>query len=327
MRVVSSAPGKIIIGGEHFVVYGSKAIAGAILLRALVEARENKDGIISISSANMKIHATWKGEQLVSESSSGAASRLRPLHELALAALSRYGASGLTLKVKSEIPRGAGLGSSAAVSVASAAAASRVLGREPSTTEIIELASVAEKLLHYRASGIDLAVATLGGLVVYGQGETQERLTPSESPCFILIDSGTLRRTGEMVRRVSKLREKYPSVFKELQDAISEIVDEMVEGLKMGRLDKVGELMTMNHGILGSIGVSTPMLDAAVGDALRAGALGAKLTGGGGGGYAIALVRKEDAEHVSKELRRRYRVITTALSWEGVRPEEIEEHV
>lgn len=322
MRVVSSAPGKIIIGGEHFVVYGSQAVAGAIFLRARVEAEENKEGIVSISSENMRISATWRGEKLLRESSTGAASRLSPLHELARVVLERHGGSGLNLKIRSEIPRGAGLGSSAAISVATAFSASRALGHDPSLREVTELASVAEQLLHFRPSGIDLAVATQGGMIVFKQGETHGRIQPGEPPFFLLIDSGTPRRTGEMVKRVAGLRERYPSIFNKLQEAVSEIVDEVVSALRRGELGRVGELMCMNHAILRAIGVSTPRLDALVEDAMRAGALGAKLTGGGGGGCVIALVKREDAEHVSKELGKRHKVISTGISLDGVRLEE-----
>jgi len=314
-----SAPGKIILTGEHFVVYGARAIASAINLRAYAKATTRDDGIISISSEDMGVSAEWRGSDLVKESKRGVSDRLRPLREALMAVLNKVGGNGLTVSINSEIPRASGLGSSAAVSVSCVAAGLHAYGYKPSLGEIIDLASIAEGIIHYRASGVDLAVSTYGGVISYRRGSHPVRINVKKPISLLLIDVGMPRRTGDMVRHVSQLREQYISVFEKLRETVEEITSECELALVNNRYERLGDLLTINHNLLRAIGVSTRELDNALELAMRTGAIGGKLTGGGGGGCVIAVVDEKDIDTVYKKLMKAYNVYKVVIPQDGVR--------
>lgn len=314
-----SAPGKIILTGEHFVVYGARAIAGAIDLRAYATATTRNDGVISISSEDMGISADWIGSELLRESKRGVSERLRPLREALSAVINKVGGSGLSVSINSHIPRASGLGSSAAVSVSCVAAGLHAYGYRPSPAEIIDLASIAEGIIHYRASGVDLAVSTYGGVISYRRGSTPVRIEIKKPISLLLIDVGTPRRTGDMVRHVSQLREQYISVFEKLRETVEEITSECELALINNRYERLGDLMTINHNLLRAIGVSTKELDNALELAVRTGAIGGKLTGGGGGGCVIAVVNEREIDIVYRKLLRSYNVYKVTIPQDGVR--------
>jgi len=314
-----SAPGKVILTGEHFVVYGAKAIAGAINLRAFANASTRDDGVISISSEDMGVSAEWRGGELIKESKRGVSDRLRPLREALMAVIKKVGGSGLSVRINSQIPRGSGLGSSAAVSVSCVAAGLYAYGYKPSVSEIIDLASIAEGIIHYRASGVDLAVSTYGGVISYRRGSHPVMINIKKPISLLLIDVGTPRRTGDMVRHVSQLREQYISVFEKLREAVEEITSECELALVNSRYERLGDLLTINHNLLRAIGVSTKELDNALEYAIKAGAIGGKLTGGGGGGCVIAIADETEIDNVHKKLMRSYNVYKVVLPQEGVK--------
>ncbi len=301
------------------MVYGAKAIAGAINLRAYATATTRNDGVISISSEDMGIHAEWRGAELLRESKRGASERLRPIREAVAGLIDKVKGSGLSISINSQIPRASGLGSSAAVSVACVAAGLYAYGYKPSHSEIIDLASIAEGIIHYRASGVDLAVSTYGGVISYRRGSKPAMIDIKKPMSLLLIDVGTPRRTGEMVRRVNLLREQYISIFEKLREAVEEITAECELALVNNRYERLGEILTINHNLLRAIGVSTKELDEALELAMRNGAIGGKLTGGGGGGCLIAVVNEEDIDIVYKKLSRAYNVYKVAIPQEGVR--------
>ncbi len=293
----ASAPGKVILFGEHFVVYGVPALVVSLGLRAKVYAERSGGGV-----------------EVVEEHSEPVASAARYVAE-------RLGYDGgLRLRVESEIPRAVGLGSSAAVSIASAAATSLLIRGELLGDLVLEAGQAGERTVHYNPSGIDTAIAFGGGGGVYrrGEGLRQERFRLGS---IIVIDTGVERRTGEMVERVRRFAEREPGRFRRVMEEAAALVEEAGEALNTGDLEAVGALMNRNQDLLRVIGVSSPIIEEAVSKALELGALGAKLTGGGGGGCVIAVAEEGKIDEVAGRLGGRFRVMVPRLMVEGVREE------
>lgn len=212
MRVTASAPGKIILFGEHFVVFGEPAIACAVDLRAKVSVEKSKEKVIHIEALDLGCEATFplKGGK---GSFRGAAFRLRPVYMAAVKTLSWVGEdAGLNISVASKIPVASGLGSSAAVAVATVKAVSELLNASLSDREIFNLALEAERIVHSNPSGIDLAVAIYGGVIIYSKREGVRRLNVKGNIPLIIGNTKIRRSTGKLVRSVGKLRNAYPEI-------------------------------------------------------------------------------------------------------------------
>ena len=311
----ASAPGKVILVGEHFVVEGQPAIAVAVDLRARVVVEEGEAPLVEIASRELG-EAVFRG----AEGEAG-----HPLYPIFAAAREVVHLAsrrvGLRIRVESDIPLAAGMGSSAAVAVATVAATAKLLGLALDLKRISNLAYVAETLVHGRPSGIDNTVSTYGGAIAYRRGEGFMRLRADFSPVkLVLADSGIKRSTGAMVAKVRALKEKHPSILEPLYYAAGRLAVEVGKALERGDFEVVGELMNVNHGLLSAIGVSNLKLEELVYTARRAGALGAKITGAGGGGLVVALCRAEDAEKIAAALREvSSNVFTAPISNVGVR--------
>jgi mevalonate kinase len=322
----ASAPAKIILFGEHFVVYDKPAIVIAINRRAYVTAKPRADGEILIKSENMEVSGIFSsdGKYQPIEGGLAAERKLKPIYAIAISLLSMSGEKvGFEIHVDSRIPVAAGLGSSAAVAVASAAALGRLLEVDLSKEEIFRLAFESEKIVHGNPSGVDPAISTYGGILAYRKSMGIERLNVDADIPLVVGDTGIERVTGEMVSRVSEMRERYPSIIDRIMDAGGNIAALGVNALKSGDLETLGELMNINHALLYAIGVSSDEIERLVHAARRAGALGAKLTGAGGGGCIIALSRRLDLDRIAEAIRHAGgEAFITEMSLEGVRIEE-----
>jgi len=319
--VTYSAPAKVILCGEHYVVYGGRAVACAIPKRAYATVSLRSDPIISIESQEAKITAVWEGDRLVKSSDEMAAKRLKPLKSMLDRISATYGARGFNVLIKSRIPRGVGLGSSASVSLAVASASLSALGVRATQSELMDIASIAESEIHYRSSGVDLAAALVGGFISYVRGERPRVIPVGEKINMILVNTRRSRGTGGLVRQVSALREQFTRIFEKLRDVNDEVAAEMEIALTNLRYERLGSLLTMQHNLLKTIGVSNKLLDDAVETALKAGALGAKLTGAGGGGCVIAIVQRNMAKEVARAISAKYPTEVLSLPHEGLRRE------
>lgn len=268
--------GKVILLGEHAVVYGHPALAGA-LARGASARVDARTGPTALRVPGWDLAVDVDDEHPVADA-------LRALLDAASAPR-----EGLELTVEVSVPPAAGLGSSAALSVAVA----RALEPEADDTRIEQVANAAERCFHGTPSGIDVALATRGGLGTYRRGHG---LTPlAAAPVALAIGlSGEPRRTADMVARVARARADQPGAA----DSIAALGAAAVAGadaLLGNQLDRLGRLMGDAHQHLAALGVSTPALDALVDSALATGATGAKLTGAGGGGAVIALAPGREA--------------------------------
>ena len=305
MAVRASAPAKVILFGEHFVVYGEPALVIAIDRRAYAEAELREDKAIHISSRDLNTSGTFYGEKFEPEKGGEKAKEtLTPIYTAVRRALSQAGKNvGLNVEVWSEIPVAAGLGSSAAVSAAAYTATAHLLGLRPTGEEVFDAAFEAEKIVHGTPSGVDPAISAYGGALLYRRGEGIRRLSISVDIPLVIGNTGVERSTGAMVSSVRELKTLLPELIEPLVKLGGRLTLKALEALSVGDLETLGRLMNVNHGLLWAVGVSHPALDRLVHASLSSGALGAKLTGAGGGGCMIALARPGEAENIAKAIR------------------------
>ncbi|MEM2893852.1 MAG: mevalonate kinase [Candidatus Bathyarchaeia archaeon] len=291
MAVEASAPGKIILFGEHSVVYRGPAIAIAIDRRARVTAEERGDKKIFIEAVDLGVAGFFEegAYKPVKGGMRGEVS-LRAIDVSARHTMGHIGRSGgVSLRVSSEIPIAVGLGSSAAICVATVAALGELLGGGLSKEEICNLAFEGERIIHGSPSGIDNNVSTHGGVLRYERGEGYERFAPDVEIPLIVGNTGLRRSTRRMVEKVRGIWEKEGEIVDGIIDLLGHISTYGLDSLLKGDLQRMGTLMNISHGLLSSLGVSCPELDLLVYAARSAGAMGAKLTGAGGGGCMVAL--------------------------------------
>ncbi len=228
---------------------------------------------------------------------------LRPVAAAVKATLSHLSEKNrLTLRISSELPRASGLGSSSAVAVASVAAVASALHHTLSREELAALASVSERLVHGNPSGVDVNVAIHGGVILFRKGLPVRRTSLGEATELVVGVSGIERRTSAMVEAFARIRESFPSIFRGMVVSASRFSELASEALTSGDMETLGSILNYQHTVLKAFGMSIDILDRMVEEALRAGALGAKLTGAGGGGCIIALPPKGGSEKVRKAL-------------------------
>ena len=321
--IQASAPGKVILFGEHFVVKGKPAIAVALSPRIHVTVKKpvNEGNKIIIVSKNTGYKLVLDPLTLEVLELNGKLLQLKKILE----ELRRLSSSlkPAFIEIHSEIPVAAGLGSSASLAVAFTAAYSRFIGLELSREEISRIAFEAEKIVHGKPSGIDNTIATYGGAILY-RGGTFSRIRVGDiKDYFIIADTGVPRSTREAVLRVLDLYERYPRILEHVYMAAERIVEEAKTALEEADTVRLGELMNINHGLLSAIGVSGLELEQLVHVARKNGALGSKITGAGIGGAIIALTIRENTDRVYGALGRYAKnIIKASIDWEGVRIEQ-----
>jgi mevalonate kinase len=302
---VSSAPGKVYLFGEHAVVYGEPAIPCAVERRATVTAEPRDDDHIRVEAADLSLDGftvEYGGPTDEPPDVDVPAPLLRAAMGYIDAAVEQArdavgdDSVGFDITVDSEIPLGAGLGSSAAVVVAGIDAATRACGVELAPEEIAERAYRAEyEVQDGQASRADTFCSAMGGAVRVEGDDCRPVAAPS-LPLVVGFDGGA-GETGELVAGVRALREQYGFAA----DTVAAIGDVVRAGEAVladadpdappsdETLDELGRLMDFDHGLLSALGVSARSLDSMVWAAREAGAHGAKLTGAGGGGCVVAL--------------------------------------
>jgi mevalonate kinase len=307
----ASAPGKIILFGEHAVVYGRPAIAvpvQQVQARAVVKAEPRAPaGAVRISAPDIGLEGFL--EELPKSDPLAAAVRL-VLKELGLPR-----SPACSLRVTSTIPVASGLGSGAAVTVAILRAFSAFLGRPLGVARVSDLAFEIEKLHHGTPSGIDNTTIAYGLPVFFVKGQPILTFTTPTGFRLLIADTGIASPTAASVADVRQGWQKERPHYEAMFDSIGAITESAYQMISSGMVETLGPLMDANHGILRRIGVSSPELERLVEAAREAGASGAKLSGGGRGGNMIALVGSKSAERVAGALLQAgaTRVITTEV--------------
>jgi hydroxymethylglutaryl-CoA reductase len=298
--------GKIILLGEHAVVYGSHAIAAPIALS--IRARVTRqDGPAELVFADEGPHAQGKA---VSDLS---------LRVLALIT-QRLGLqqAGMRVEVFADLPRASGLGASAALAVAVIRAVADAFGIKLDDSEVNAIAFECEQIVHGTPSGIDNTVATFGKPILFRRAaagddspialaarpaaEITQIVPPHPIPIVIGL-SGVRSLTARTVENVRAAWQRHPARYEGLFAQIDALALAGAEALAHGDIAELGDLMNVNHGLLNALQVSSPELETLVDVARRSGALGAKLTGGGGGGAMIAVAEPDRTASVAAEMR------------------------
>lgn len=296
--IAASAPGKVILFGEHAVVYVRPAIAVPV---TQVQARATVTARLHAPAGEVQIQAP--GIQLDC--------RLDTLpagHPLAIgleevrAALGISRFPAMTIRIQSTIPVASGLGSGAAVTVALVRAVAGFLGQPLADEQVNAIAFSVEKTHHGTPSGIDNTVITYNRPVYFVRGLPIEKLCVPVAFTLLIGDTGVQSPTGAVVGDVRARWQVHPERYEQLFDEAGAIAQEGREVIENGRPGGLGALLDHNHHVLQMLGVSSPDLDRLVDAARRAGALGAKLSGGGRGGNMIALVADEDSAVIRQAL-------------------------
>ncbi len=304
--VRASAPAKVILFGEHFVVYGEPAIVIAVDKRTYVEATLRNDNQIYINSVNLCVSGFFRGEDFQPEKNDKTAvSKLVPIKDSVERVLKKANKSiGVNIEIQSDIPASAGLGSSAAVASATAAAVGRLVGLNLSKEDVFNIALNAERIVHGTPSGIDPAISTYGGTILFQKDKGFTPLDVRINIPLVVGNTNSERSTGDLVAAVRRRRDNYRLIIDPIIEAGGEIALRAVDTLKKGDLKVLGELLNINHALLSAVGVSTEELDRLIYAARKTGAYGAKLTGGGGGGCMIALTNESRIKKVINAIDR-----------------------
>jgi len=268
------AAGKVILLGEHAVVYGRPALAAGLPLGLVAEAVAG-DGPVRLESDGYADDP--RSARLVVEAA--AAVGLEP--------------RDLVVRVCSELPAGVGVGSSAALAVAVLRALAAAVGRRLARDDEIELATRLEAISHGHPSGIDPAAAARGGSFRFVRGTPPAiaQVRPAVPLPLVIAFGRRPRSTGTAVMGLRARWEAERARHEALFDAVAATVEDGARAAEAGDLAALGHAFDRNQALLEALGVSAPEVEALVARARASGALGAKLTGGGTGGAVIALAR------------------------------------
>ena len=295
MTSISKAPGKIILFGEHFVVYNNRAILCAINKYAIVTSEKtNTDNILISSSLGQ---ASIQKDQNVDK----VEKKFRPFFYIAKQVISKNNFDkGISIKIESEIPIGAGLGSSSACCVAAATSISNLFNNT-NKKEILELAIQAEKTIFPNSSGADCTVSVYGGIIEYQREKGFLKIDTENEFNFLIIDSEQVHATDKVVGRVKKFKEENENIFSELCSEEERLITKALDSLKNNDLETIGKCMAQNQIYLEQIGVSNDIL-LSITKEIEKITFGAKITGAGDGGCIIALTQKDDdlSEYVNR---------------------------
>ena len=279
--------GKIILLGEHSVVYGRHAVAVPAPVNIRTKVQDTEDEILLMIPS-------WGVEYRLDKNPEKRQSFEKPAGLI----LDQMGLSkqGMKIEVFSDIPRGMGLGGSAAIAVSIIKALNNHFKLALNQDEINQMALESEKIAHGNPSGIDNTMATYGHPLIFRNGDNPliEPLNINETFSILIGFSSTEGLTAKTVGIVRDLWKKNPGVYEKIFDEIDSLALQSIQAIQNNDFELLGQLMNINHGLLNTLQVSTPELERLIMIARESGALGAKLTGGGGGGAVIALCKDID---------------------------------
>jgi mevalonate kinase len=288
MKAVAEAPAKVIVTGEHFVVHGAWALAAALPRGVRVEMSK---------STRFEANSDRFGSQHP---------QLKPVGLVVEEMAREFSASPhVSVSVTSSIPQGAGLGSSASTMVAVASAFSRLKSLGLGTEEVARFSMVGERAVHGMPSGIDSAVCSHGGVLLFRTGRTPRKVPISGHPSLIVSYSGKSRSTKGQIGRVSAFKKTHPGLFSALSESVGDLSLQAAERIGGRDMKGLGRVLSLNQAVLGFVGVSNSTLDMMVDYLVSSGSYGAKLTGAGGGGSVIAVAPEGKEKSIVSGLKAR----------------------
>ncbi|MDR2966742.1 MAG: mevalonate kinase [Methanobacteriaceae archaeon] len=314
MESIASAPGKTILFGEHAVVYGEPAIAGAVNRRATVKIKKTKNDLSILKSKDLRFEAELDTKKKTYVLKKGKPGIIRYILE----SLSKvHNHSPIEMDLSLDIPIGSGLGSSAAVTVATLAALHQYHGKKFNKNFLAKQAHEVELKVQGIASPLDTSVSTYGGLVYLSRDKKIIKFKNHLNSSFVIGYTMKHGNTGKMVKSVKALKNKYPKILNSIIKTIGEVTDEAKIAIVNNDKKRLAELMNLNQGLLDSIGVNTNELSRMIYISRKYGAIGSKLTGSGGGGSIIAFCPEKENQ-VFRILSKYDNAIKVNFSREGV---------
>ena len=308
MKSIASAPAKIILFGEHFVVHGTKAILAAIDKRVTVTSTFTDNKTIKVNSQLGAIEVS------ISSSHEEVKSEFRPFVYLANEMItSNQDVNGLEITINSDIPIGVGLGSSSACCVAAAASISGLF-KELSSEDILHLSIEAEKTIFPDTSGADCTVCTYGGMIEY---PSIEKIDNTFGLNLLIANSMIPHNTKNSVEKVNKFKENDEERFSQLCDLETKLIDEVITAMKNNDVTTFGLKMSENQKYLEEIQVSNETINGMI-SSLKEISLGIKITGAGDGGCIIALVKGENMTKVPALLPKDKECFSAKIDTKGV---------
>ena len=285
--IKATAPGKVILFGEHAVVYGRPAIAAPVSqVRATAVLTPSPDNHIHLIAPDLSLYHTLAE----ADAENPLAMAVRQVAMTLNQTLPPF-----SLTVTSQIPIASGMGSGAAITAAIIRALAQYLDLSASQTWVSDLTYEVEKLHHGTPSGIDNTVVAYEQPVYFVRQHPQNRIEAFQvkRPLPLLIaDTGIRSSTKVVVGDVRRQWQADPTHFEALFDGCGQIADQARAAIERGDLMEIGRLMNQNHSLLQAMAVSSPELDRLVTAANQVGALGAKMSGAGRGGNVIALIEE-----------------------------------
>jgi len=315
LKSIASAPGKIILFGEHFVVHGTKAILAAIDKRVTVTSTFTENKTIKVNSelGTLEIPISSSYEEVKSE--------FRPFIFLTNKMInSNQNVSGLEVTINSDIPIGVGLGSSSACCVAAAASICRLF-KELSSEEILKMSIEAEKTIFPDTSGADCTVCTYGGMIEYPSIEKIDNIFDLN---LVIANSMIPHNTKNSVKKVNKFKENDEDRFSQLCDLENGLIDEVIVAMKNNDATTFGLKMSENQKYLEEIQVSNETIDGMI-SSLNEISLGSKITGAGDGGCIIALIKDDNMDKAPALLPKDKECFSAKIDTKGVVWSTIEE--
>ena len=310
MKSKASAPGKVILFGEHFVVYGGKAILCSINKRITVTAEKTNERKISINSEIGKLILEPNKSILEIDSP------LKPFYYLASKALENE-ETGIHIQIDSEIPLGAGLGSSSACCVAGAAAIFKLFGNI-SKEKTLELAIEAEKTIFENTSGADCTVCTYGGIIEYDKNNGFKKIEDEPNFQLVIANSNIEHSTQSMVSKVKEFENKNKEEFSRLSNLESKLIENVSILLKENKPEELGEKINQNQEYLEILGISNNELTKMIKIGQES-SFGAKITGSGGGGCIFALTNESNLQSTLKKFKNNnYECFSAKIDFKGV---------
>jgi mevalonate kinase len=296
LKSIASAPAKVILFGEHFVVYGIKAILCSIKKKVTVTSIKTDEPIISVKSNLGEITLP------VSKPIIEIKSPLLPFIYISKKMIDIFKHSGgIEIIIDSDIPSGVGLGSSSACCVAAAGSISGLFTKY-SKDEILNLAIEAEKTIFKDTSGADCTVCTYGGIMEYDKKSGFKKINTISDLCFVIANSKIPHSTKRVVSKVKEFKEQNEKKFSELCEKEARLIEEVKIAIKSHDVKLLGQAMIQNQKFLDQIGVSNEILHKLLEEANKT-SFGSKITGAGDGGCIIALVDEANLENTLQNLQ------------------------
>lgn len=306
--IITSAPAKSILYGEHAIVYDKLGIATSVDKRCTVKVKNNEGDDVLIKSKDLglkkylsrdelfrlfeEVEGLKKKKDFDSIKKIAQKDKLAPSFFVTASLMKKYGFKPSEISIETEVPKN--LGSSSSTFSAVALGVSRLLGKDLSKKEISDFAYEGDVIAHGGTpSGIDNSIVTYGGYLQYRRSEGAKPLDIEFEILLIFVDSGEPAKTAETVPYVRKQREENKKYVDEILDRLNTISFLSLNALENQNLSSMGKLMTEYYSELKKLNISTPNLDKIIEIAIKSDALGAKPTGGWGGGCCIVLARDQ----------------------------------